>query len=310
MLLLCAQPRSFSESVEDFPSSVCLSVPRFPSGISCSTRPFYKLAFFKREIFWVVFSIKGKNRHQTCTGASLGCFTPGEGVPVHRILRAGRILGLEESLSPKACPQVPQGEGGSSFCLAEPVGLACLTSGTPRRTFLVFWPSLGRLSHKGPGTLLPSQAGSCLRPCPGSGGQGRDSSAAAPPSIPPWHPSIAPARSGSERRITCSHLHRYRPCCPPGSAPRRLPGSPPASPARRAPDPAPPAPGAAGRGGAGRPRRGGGGGSGVCGDGDAGWGIRKCGNAGAAARRGWGLGACEVQGGAGASGLELRGTGV
>lgn len=91
MLLLCAQPRSFSESVKDFPSCVRLSrgslvaspVPRVPS---------INWHFLKETFFGLFFSIKGKNRHQTCPGASLGCFTPGEGIPVHKILKAGRVL--------------------------------------------------------------------------------------------------------------------------------------------------------------------------------------------------------------------------
>ncbi|XP_030920639.1 sialidase-3 [Geospiza fortis] len=39
-------------------------------------------------------------------------------------------------------------------------------------------------------------------------GEGRDSSASAPPSIPSWYPTIPPAHSRSEERITCPHLHR------------------------------------------------------------------------------------------------------
>lgn len=115
--------------------------------------------------------------------------------------------------------------------------------------------------------------------------------------------STSPAGAPEEEHISCSHLHRYCPCCAPASAPgAAIPtaGSPPASSARRAPDPAPASAGAAGRGGAGRPRRGSSGRrSGVSGDeGDAG--LRGRGSAGDGGVRGvaaqwrWGPGACGV----------------
>lgn len=91
MCYFCVLSQEASRKCQRF-SKLCPSVPRFPCGISCSMCPFYKRAFFKREIFGVVFSIKGKNRHPMCLGASLGCFTPGEEIPVHKILTAGRVL--------------------------------------------------------------------------------------------------------------------------------------------------------------------------------------------------------------------------
>lgn len=66
----------------------------------------------ERFFLGLFFSIKGKNRHQTCPGACLGCFTAGEGIPVHRILKAERVLAFPQCatttiLSPKPRPQVP-----------------------------------------------------------------------------------------------------------------------------------------------------------------------------------------------------------
>lgn len=55
-------------------SKLCLYVPRFPCGISCSTRPFYKLAFFKREIFLGCFFNKREEQTSNVSWSISGVF--------------------------------------------------------------------------------------------------------------------------------------------------------------------------------------------------------------------------------------------
>lgn len=83
-------------------SKLCLSVPRFPCGISCSTRPFYKLAFFKRDIFLGCFFNKREEQTSNVSWSISGVFHTWGGNPSSQNPQSGKSPGIPTA-PPQSC---------------------------------------------------------------------------------------------------------------------------------------------------------------------------------------------------------------